>query len=375
MKSVKLEKVHHKGEDRILLRFEYDKELISLARTIEDCRWSATYRSWHVTNCPANLREIFRLFRGKAIIDSERIFERPGGRFNQKISLAIAKNLEDGIENQIKSFEKWMEQKRYSNRTIDTYTGVLKTFFRFLQNKAPDRVVRDDIIRFNSDYIIAGRYSAAYQNQAVNAIKLFYSTTEKRELKIEEIERPRRKRKLPDILSKQEVEQILRVPVNFKHHIMLSLIYACGLRRGELLDLTVKSIDYDRRLLIIKEAKGNKDRVSPLPLKIIEKLKEYEKKYKPSYWLFEGQKKGAQYSATSLQEIFKASLKKAGIKKAVTLHCLRHSYATHLLEKGTDLRYIQEILGHKSSKTTEIYTHVSTKNIENIKSPFDDLEI
>ena len=156
---------------------------------------------------------------------------------------------------------------------------------------------------------------------------------------------------------------------------MLSVIYACGLRRSELLNLKPADIDSNRNLLIIRKAKGMKDRVVPLSDKIISMLRDYYKAYKPEHWLFEGWKKGEKYSEESLAKVLKNAVNLTNIHKPVTLHWLRHSYATHLLENGTDLRYIQEILGHKSSKTTEIYTHVSNKSLQKIKSPFDDLDI
>ena len=187
------------------------------------------------------------------------------------------------------------------------------------------------------------------------------------------MERPRREHKLPNVLSKEEVAAILHVLPNQKHRTMLSLIYACGLRRGELLNLKPENIDSKRHLLIILKAKGKKDRVVPISDKVITMLREYYKIYKPKIWLFEGQSTAEQYSESSLQEVLKNAIQKAGIKKPVTLHWLRHSYATHLLEAGTDLRYIQELLGHKSSKTTEIYTHVSEKSLQKISSPFDNL--
>ena len=154
---------------------------------------------------------------------------------------------------------------------------------------------------------------------------------------------------------------------------MLSLIYSCGLRRSELLNLKPLDIDSKRNLILIKQSKGKKDRIVPLSPKVLEMLREYYKIYKPKIWLFEGQKDNERYSEKSLQNVLRQSLEKCKITKPVTLHWLRHSYATHLLETGTDLRYIQELLGHSSSKTTEIYTHVSTKNIQNIISPFDTL--
>lgn len=154
---------------------------------------------------------------------------------------------------------------------------------------------------------------------------------------------------------------------------MLSLIYSCGLRCGELLRLKPEHVDSKRNILIIKQAKGKKDRIVPLSNKTIQLLRTYFTAFKPKVYLFEGEKAGTPYNESSLQKVLKQCVKKAGIKKPVTLHWLRHSYATHLLENGTDLRYIQEILGHSSSKTTEIYTHVSTQNIQKITSPFDTL--
>lgn len=173
------------------------------------------------------------------------------------------------------------------------------------------------------------------------------------------------------MLSKEDVKEILNAPINIKHKAMLSLIYACGLRCGELLSLKLNDIDSDRMILHIKNAKGKKDRIVPLSEKIVALLRDYYKAAKPKLFLFEGQVKGTRYDERSLQNVLKQSVAKTSITKPVTLHWLRHSYATHLLENGTDLRYIQELLGHKSSKTTEIYTHVSTKSIRQIKSPFD----
>src|SRR5690554_4048111 len=178
---------------------------------------------------------------------------------------------------------------------------------------------------------------------------------------------------LPNVLSKEEIKAILDAHSNIKHSIMLSLIYSCGLRRSELLNLKPTDIDSKRKLVIIRQSKGKKDRVVPLSEKILPILRQYYKLYKPAIWLFEGHNKGEQYSAKSLENVFKQALAKAHIKRPATLHWLRHSYATHLLESGTDLRYIQDLLGHKSSKTTEIYTHVSTKSLQKIISPFDTL--
>ena len=270
-------------------------------------------------------------------------------------------------------FKNYLKSQRYSPNTIKTYTEALGVFFQFHSNKAPEKLETEDIIHFNTGYILRKNLSASYQNQVINAIKLFYRNRFKRFMNLDNIQRPRREKRLPNVLSKQEIKAILEAPTNLKHRALLSLIYACGLRRSEVLNLTLKDVLSDRNLLFIRQSKGKKDRVVPISHKIIEMLRDYYKAFKPKTWLFEGQYTGEQYSERSLQLVLKQALQKAGNKKPVSLHWLRHSYATHLLESGTDLRYIQELLGHSSSRTTEIYTHVSTQNLQQIRSPFDDL--
>ena len=187
------------------------------------------------------------------------------------------------------------------------------------------------------------------------------------------VHRPKQATVLPNVLSKEETKRLLLALRNVKHKTMLSLVYSCGLRRSELLNLKLPDIDSNRKLVIVRQAKGKKDRIVPLSDKILILLREYYVAYKPLQWLFEGQVKGERYDERSLANVLKQAVEKAEINKPVTLHWLRHSYATHLLESGTDLRYIQEILGHSRSRTTEIYTHVSNKSIQKIISPFDSL--
>jgi len=276
-------------------------------------------------------------------------------------------------EQHLLAFKSYMHYRRYSPNTIKTYTETLEIFFRFFQNRALESLTIEDIIDFNNDYILKKNLSASYQNQVINAIKLFYRNRFNRAMEVDFIQRPRREKRLPNVLNKKEIKAILEAPTNLKHRAMISLIYACGLRRSELLNLTLKDILSDRNLLFIRQSKGKKDRVVPISMKLIAMLRDYYKAFKPKTWLFEGQLAGEKYSERSIQLVLNQSVSKAKINKQVSLHWLRHSYATHLLESGTDLRYIQELLGHSSSKTTEIYTHVSTRNLQQIRSPFDDL--
>ncbi len=285
----------------------------------------------------------------------------------------ILQELSDEAKHKIERFKFWLLSKRYSDNTIGTYTDALKTFLRYYAHKPIAEITNDDLIKFNNHYIMANHFSASYQNQVVNAVKLFFNKIENKKLNPELVHRPKRPKLLPNVLSKEEVKLILNSLKNLKHKTMLSLIYSCGLRRGELLNLKTTDIDSKRNMIIIRQGKGRKDRIAPLSAKILEILRNYYSDYKPTVWLFEGEQQGEKYSEQSLQSVLKQALEKAKINKPVSLHWLRHSFATHLLENGTDLRYIQEILGHSSSRTTEIYTHVSTKSILQIKSPFDDL--
>lgn len=340
--------IKHKGENRIAVYFEKNTEWIAQIKQIEGSRWSQSLKAWHLPDTEEN-------------------------RVQFKIKLA-SQSLPspEGII-QIEKFKQWLLSKRYSSSTLITYSNALKSFFVFYREKAIAEITNDDVIVYNNDYVLKNNFSASYQNQIVNAIKLFFKTIRETKIEIDKIHRPKRAKALPNVLSKEEVKLILNAHSNIKHKMMLALIYSCGLRCGELLSLKPMHIDSNRNIVLLKNAKGKKDRITPLSPKILEMLREYYTVYKPSTYLFEGQTKGQPYDSRSLQLILKQALVKVNISKPVTLHWLRHSYATHLLESGTDLRYIQELLGHNSSKTTEIYTHVSTKSIQHIKSPFDDL--
>jgi integrase/recombinase XerD len=273
----------------------------------------------------------------------------------------------------IQTFIRYLNSKRYSSNTIKVYSDSLSTFFRYFSMKDISDISNDDLIDFNNNYILKNNFSSSFQNQVVNAVKLYFSAIQHKKMDVELIHRPRREKVLPNVLSKEEIKAILDAHVNIKHKMMLCLIYSCGLRCGELLALQPVHIDSKRNIILLKCAKGKKDRIVPLSPLILKMLREYYKIYKPMIYLFEGSILGEPYSEKSLQSVLKQAIKKVGIAKPVTLHWLRHSYATHLLESGTDLRYIQELLGHSSSKTTEIYTHVSTRNLQQIRSPFDDL--
>ncbi|MBI2720809.1 MAG: tyrosine-type recombinase/integrase [Bacteroidetes bacterium] len=346
-------------------------------------RWSKTLACWYVplNNCPHGA--LYNLLKDIALVSFSKV-NKPF--YENRETLAPLKNYEQPKEADCKevthkltpehylkleNFKMWLQSKRYSANTIATYIQALSLFLRYFSEKTVEAIDNTDLISFNNNYILQHKLSSSFQNQVVNAVKLFFSIVENKKIQPQLIHRPKRAKVLPNVLSKEEVKALLAAPLNIKHKTMLSLIYACGLRCGELIRLTPASVDANRHLLIIKQSKGRKDRIIPLSDKILMLLRNYYQIYKPKTYLFEGQKVGEMYDERSLQQVLKNSVFKAKIQKPVTLHWLRHSYATHLLENGTDLRYIQEILGHSSSRTTEIYTHVSNKSIQKIVSPFD----
>jgi integrase/recombinase XerD len=379
MKKIIMQKAVHHEEHVLCIRFPRDPELETTMRKIGNCRWSRTLSCWYMRNTPANFRKVLQLLRPHGYVDFSEVLnkdvssKKQPDTIKQKPKSMIATELSSLHDEELKCFVRQLRSRRYGDSTIKTYSEALRTFLRFYANVPVTQLTESDIVLFNNDYILKNKFSASFQNQVVNALKLFFTLVEKRSLNPEIIHRPKIPKTLPNVLSKDEVKSILESLKNLKHQSMLSLIYACGLRSGELLTLKPQHVDSKRELLIIKNTKGNKDRIAPLSLKIIELLRSYYRAYKPKHYLFEGQVAGTPYDGRSLQLVLKQAVAKSGIKKPVTLHWLRHSYATHLLEAGTDLRYIQEILGHKSSKTTELYTHVSTKSIQKITSPFDTL--
>lgn len=365
----------HNSREVVFLEFEKSYPLIAEVKKLGPAKWSATKKCWYIPREDFILGQVFNALSAHAFLDYEAL--KLNSKNREVVEKPVIKQSRPVLtpENSalINEFSLWMQHKRYSSSTIQTYVDAIKSFLAYNQPKLAWETGNEDVVRYVNEHIVANKLSFSFQNQVINAAKLFFREIVKSRIIIENLERPRREHKLPNVLSKEEVAAILTASANQKHRTMLSLIYACGLRRSELLNLKPADVDSKRGLLTIRNAKGRKDRVVPISHKVIEMLRAYYKAYRPKVWLFEGQEKGTQYSEESLAKVLKIALSKAGIKRNATLHWLRHSYATHMLESGVDLRYIQELLGHKSSKTTEIYTHVSIKSLQKIKSPFDEL--
>jgi integrase/recombinase XerD len=343
--------------------FKYNTQRIATVKAA-GAVWSARYGHWLLACSAFTHDQVVALFPAGTPLDD-------GTRLADRLHTLTA-----AAEQALVTFEQYMVHKRYSASTIKTYLEATRLFLRYtkVQSEAQLKAfTAADINTFNYEFVVRNGHSRSYQNQIVNALKLFFRTVADRKLEPQQIERPRSDHRLPHVLSKEEVKRLLDQTVNVKHRTMLSLIYACGLRRGELLALKLGDIDGARKVLWVRGGKGAKDRMLPLSEKVLLMLRDYYKGYRPKVWLFEGDRAGERYGERSLQQVFKQACARSGVRSSASLHWLRHSYATHLLEAGTDLRYIQELLGHKSSRTTEIYTHVSKRALEQIRSPFDDL--
>ena len=354
--------------------FPFNRFLYTHFSSLKKCTWDTIEKAWVIDEAVFPLENLLAYFKDKAeFIFQEKSLESVEYKKSHLRPIHFLEPLDELKKQAIQTFIRYLNSKRYSPNTIKVYSDSMSTFLRYFSMKDITDISNDDLIDFNNNYILKNNFSSSFQNQVVNAVKLYFSAIQHKKIDVELIHRPRREKVLPNVLSKEEVKAILNAHVNIKHKMMLSLIYSCGLRCGELLALQPMHIDSKRNIILLKHAKGKKDRIVPLSPLILKLLREYYKIYKPKTYLFEGTILGEPYSEKSLQSVLKQAIKKVGIAKPVTLHWLRHSYATHLLESGTDLRYIQELLGHSSSKTTEIYTHVSTKSIQQIKSPFDDL--
>lgn len=267
-----------------------------------------------------------------------------------------------------------LEQKRYSPSTIKTYRAYFSDFMEYHKGRNIDHLKVADINKYILYLVNEKKISVSQQNMRINAIKFYYEQVKggKRQY-YGGITRAKEYKSLPEVLSRNEVARILACLSNRKHRCMISLIYSAGLRRSELLNLTPKDIISERMLVRIM-GKGRKCRYSLLSEKLLKELREYFKEYRPQKWLFEGETPGEPYSASALVKVLKEAASHAGIKHRVHVHVRRHSFATHLLEQGTDLRTIQELLGHNDIKTTSIYLHVTSTHKSSIPNPLDSLD-
>lgn len=341
-----------KSNDSLVIKFDYSPERIAKIKTICGYKWDTSEKVWTIPHTDENLEALKKLYK------------------NERIDIKFQQCPENAKV--INAMEELLKLKGYSFKTRKLYKGHINRFASFV-NKNILAVEAQEIRKYVLFLLEDQQVSHAYANQAISALKFLFNNTLKKNTIIESLPRPKKEKKLPNVLSFQEVTGILGALKNEKHRTILFFIYSAGLRVGEVVKLTSQDIDSQRMLIHVVQGKGRKDRYTVLSEIALEQLRKYYKLYKPEKWLFPGQNEKEYLTVRTVERIFENACIEAKITKKVSVHSLRHSFATHLLESGIDLRYIQELLGHESSKTTEIYTHVTEKSIANIQSPLDKL--
>lgn len=350
------------------LQFNPSKVVQALIDTLPNVSWSTEFLMFYILNNKTNLDIIFKTFHGVAWVNGNYFFtEKIINPNNPALNLERYRNrkLKPDFTPIPEAYLLKLELKRYSDNTVRNYVACFEAFINYYHGKDPITLNEIDIRNYLQKLIQEGK-SNSYVNLAVNSIKFYYEIVLGMPNRFYAIERPRKEKQLPEVLPKEDIVKIMQYTNNIKHKCIIGLLYSSGLRRSELLNLKVTDIDSKRMVVTIKSAKGNKDRVSILSPSILKDLQNYYRIYRPKTYLFEGQSRN-KYSGSSVLNIVVMAAKKAGIQKKVTPHMLRHSFATHLLENGTDIRHIQLLLGHSSTKTTEIYTHVANRSFMEIK--------
>lgn len=354
------------------------KEYLKTVKNIHGRRWDQRWMWWELPYTQLTLRFLRKYFDGVLRWDftpDENVperFEGGGATSDQPWRPQQAKPAR--YEAAVTALEQCLTLKRYSWRTVKSYKNSLRNFIRFYDNTKPRELTRKQINTYIHHLVKEHRITESYQNQICCALKMFYCEVANQAEKVEGLVQAKKPQKIPQVLTEGEVARLLKAVDNLKHRCIMTMIYSAGLRLGEVTKLKLTDLQFEQHRIFVRDAKGKKDRCTILAQKAESLLKEYMALYQPVHWLFEGSD-GGQYSDRSVQAIFTAAKERSRINPLATTHTLRHSFATHLLEKGMDLRNIQELLGHESSKTTEIYTHITKKSWEKIKSPLDDLEM
>jgi site-specific recombinase XerD len=387
--TITLQPLHHRGQESIALHYNNNPALNRLVRMLPKVKWSQSNKCWYVPLSEASYQQIVKAVKEKAVVNNTAL----KAYLEKKKKLAATLPLPEqktavkplssspawklSPEN-LEALEKFVEQlklKAYSPSTIKTYRNEFLQLLQLLKNKAVDKLKPDDLRRY---MVYAMETEGIKENTAhsrLNALKFYFEQVLHREKFFWEIPRPKRPILLPKLLNENEIARLFNALVNKKHKAILFTAYSGGLRVSEVVKLKLSDIDSQRMQILIREAKGKKDRYVGLSPVLLDILRSYlkEQKPRPKVYLFESEQTGMAYPARTVQQIFSQAKYKAGIRKEVGIHSLRHSFATHLLDKGTDIRYIKDLLGHFNIKTTERYLHVSKKQLVNILSPFDDL--
>jgi len=368
--TVTIERRTHRGAQCLFLRFTYHYHFKEHLKQLKPIRWSKTHRGFYLPERPGAIKKLEEHLRGWGKV--RLVFKGEPLQSPRKKAIPDRPGLPRDKRELLVFYKNYLIGKRYSESTLRVYTGFVKDFLSYHRNTDPGQLNGDHVRLFVEWAVKEHRYSISTHRQLVSALKHFAFFYPNCAIDPEALERPKKQRKLPVVLSMEEVMRILQATRNLKHKVIIALLYSSGLRIGELLDLKLDAFDVERRMLHIKSGKGKKDRYTQLADSVLPLIRTYYDAYRPAEYFVEGPR-GGRYSASSVRNFLRKSCKLAGIGKHVTPHTLRHSYATHLLENGTGLRYIQELLGHSKPETTMVYTHVSSHDLTDVTSPLDTL--
>jgi site-specific recombinase XerD len=355
--SIAYELGEHDQKAVILIRFAYDKALVQQVKQLVGARWSSSKRVWYVPDTP-QYRDKFGLAQnlvGKAVLAHIHPINHP----------AMATYIET------------LQLKGYSPNTIGTYRNEFAQLLYTMKHHLVDDLDADRLRGYFLYCINKLKLSENTLHSRINAVKFYFEQVLRREKFFFEIPRPQKRHQLPAFFTAEEVAAIIKSVANSKHKAMLMLCYSTGMRVSEVVKLKTTNIITQRQCILIEQAKGKKDRLVPLSAVLLVMLRQYYREYKPSRtgYLFEGQYESEPYSTRSLQLVLAAAKAKAGVIRPGSIHALRHSFATHLLDKGTDVTMIQKLLGHNDLKTTLRYLHTTNRDLLKIISPLDDLNL
>lgn len=371
-KTIRAELIRHGDVEQIGLRFKYDPDIYRHLKKLDGIRWSQTHRCFCLAYSREDIRRLLNHCRGVVWVDMRGIPAPAAAR-------PVLKKQPDHpvIADLAKQVSDLIILRGYSRHTLKSYVNHIKVYLgHIVQIRDPLTMTKADIEQYLLDRNNKKTYSESDTNMHINAIKFLYEQVLGKERMLFYLPRPEKPLQLPKVLGEHELERLFRAVPYLKHKTILLTAFSCGLRVGEVIRLRIKDIDSERMQVFIERSKGKKDRYVNLSALLLDVLRQYMRLHKPTpkNYLFEGKQEGMHYSARSAQVIFKRAVRAAGINKDVTFHSLRHSFATHLLEKGVDIKYIKELLGHFDIKTTERYLHVAREKLIYIRSPLDYLD-
>lgn len=368
MITITLAPFTHNAKSCIAIKFLYTFSVKEYIKRGPDVKWTKTHKCFYIYYDELREQKLkhYLVAGNFKIIDKKTITVEN----NRRGIITNNKPLNQEKIEIYGHFIKFLKGKRYSTSTVTSYGNFILDFLRFTGQKPTVQLDENDVRLYLEWTVGTLNYAVSTHRQMVSGLKHFAHFYPACSINAEAIYMPNKDKKLPIILSTEEILKLIQTTKNLKHRVIIAMLYASGLRIGELLSLELRDFDFTRNVIHIRNGKGRKDRYATIAVSLYPLLKNYHATYAPKVYFIENPK-GGKYSPTSIRSFLKKNCKNAGIIKTVTPHSLRHSYATHLLEQGTDIRYIQELLGHSRPETTMIYTQVTKKDLREIKSPLD----